>query len=48
MTGKKDMDATQNLSPGEPTEVTAKGLKIGLPKRKDIFAALAKVAKKPV
>jgi hypothetical protein len=48
MSGKKDYDATKNLSPGEPTEVTEKGLKIGLPKRKDVFAALVKVAKKPV
>jgi len=47
MSGKKDYDATKNLSPDEPTEVTEKGLKIGLPKPKDVFGALGKVAKKP-
>ncbi len=31
MAGKKDYDATKNLPPDEPTEVTEKGLKIGLP-----------------
>ncbi len=47
MSGKKDYDATKNLPPGEPTEITEKGLKIGLPKRSDIFAVLRKVAQKP-
>jgi hypothetical protein len=47
MAGKKDLDATKNLPEGEPTQVTPKGQKIGLPKRRDIFAALEKVIKKP-
>ncbi len=47
MTGKPDMDATKNLPPDEPTQVTAKGLKTGLPKRKDVLAALRKVARAP-
>jgi hypothetical protein len=47
MSGKKDYDATKNLDPDEPTEVTAKGLKIGLPLKRDVLAALAKVARKP-
>jgi len=47
MTGKKDMDAIKNLPEGEPTQVTEKGLKIGLPKKRDVMAALEKVARKP-
>jgi hypothetical protein len=48
MAGKKDMDATKKLPPEEPTQVTPKGLKIGLPKKQDVIAALAKVSgKKP-
>jgi hypothetical protein len=48
MTGKKDHDATKNLSPDEPTQVTEKGLKIGLPTKRDVLVALTKVAgKKP-
>jgi hypothetical protein len=47
MAGKKDMDATRELPEGEPTQVTEKGLKIGLPKRRDVLDALAKVAGKP-
>jgi hypothetical protein len=47
MAGKKDYDATKNLPTDEPTQVTEKGLKLGLPKRKDVFAALAKVARAP-
>jgi hypothetical protein len=31
MAGKKDLDATKNLPEGEPTQVTPKGQKIGLP-----------------
>jgi hypothetical protein len=46
MTGKKDHDATKNLDPDEPTEVTEKGLKIGVPLKKDVLAALEKVARK--
>jgi hypothetical protein len=45
MAGKPEKDATQNLPEGEPTQVTPAGQKIGLPKRKDIFPALRKVAK---
>ena len=40
MAGKKDLDATKNLPEGEPTQVTPKGQKIGLPKRRDVMAAL--------
>jgi hypothetical protein len=45
MAGKPSHDATKNLRPDEPTQVTDKGLKIGLPIRGSIFAALKKVAK---
>ena len=47
MAGKKDTDATQNLPPGEPTQVGPGGTKLGLPKRKDVMDALRKVAGKP-
>lgn len=47
MSGRKDQDATKNLPPDEPTQVTEKGLKLGLPTRKDVLAALSKVARKP-
>jgi hypothetical protein len=47
MAGKKDYDATKNLPEDEPTQVLPKGTKTGLPKRRDVFAALAKVARKP-
>ena len=47
MAGKKNTDATKNLPEGEPTQVLPKGTKTGLPKRADVMAALAKVAKKP-
>ncbi len=47
MAGKKDMDATKNVPEGEPTQVLPGGTKTGLPKRKDVIAALRKVAKKP-
>ena len=40
MAGKKDFDATKNLPEGEPTQVTPKGQKIGLPKRRDVMAGL--------
>jgi hypothetical protein len=45
MSGKKDMDATKNLLPDEPTQVLPKGTKTGLPTRGDVMAALRKVAK---
>ncbi len=45
MAGKPDMDATKQLPEGEPTQTTPAGQKIGLPKRKDVFASLRKVAK---
>ena len=47
MAGKKDMDATKNLRPDEPTQVLPKGTKTGLPKRADVDAALAQFARKP-
>jgi hypothetical protein len=47
MSGKKDHDATQNLSPEEPTQVLPRGTKTGLPTRKQVESALAKIAKKP-
>jgi hypothetical protein len=47
MAGKKDHDATKALPPDEPTQVLPKGTKTGLPTRRDVFAALEKVAKKP-
>jgi hypothetical protein len=47
MAGKKQNDATQNLPPDEPTQVLPKGTKTGLPTRKQVELALAKVAKKP-
>jgi hypothetical protein len=47
MAGKKSTDATKNLPPDEPTQVGPGGTKIGLPKRKDVMAALRKVAKVP-
>lgn len=46
MAGKKQTDATQNLLPGEPTQVLPEGTVTGLPTRERIFAALAKVSKK--
>jgi hypothetical protein len=47
MSGKKQTDATRNLSPDDPTQVLPKGTTTGLPKRKDVMAALRKVTKKP-
>jgi hypothetical protein len=47
MAGKKDYDATKNVPEGEPTQVLPKGTKTGLPKRRDVFAALEKVVRKP-
>mgnify|MGYP001799346880 CR=1 FL=1 len=47
MAGKKSHDATQNLPPGEPTQELPKGTKVGLPKRRDVMAALTKIARKP-
>jgi hypothetical protein len=47
MAGKKDHDATKNLPPDEPTQLTDKGLKIGLPTKRQVKDALAKVARKP-
>jgi hypothetical protein len=47
MAGKKDYDATKNLPPDEPTQTLPKGTKTGLPKRRSVFAALDKIAKKP-
>jgi hypothetical protein len=45
MAGTKDHDATKKLPPEEPTQVTDKGLKIGLPKRSAVMDALRRVAK---
>lgn len=47
MAGKKDHDATKNLPPDEPTQTLPEGTVTGLPKRRDVLAALEKVAKKP-
>lgn len=47
MAGKKDYEATKNLSEGEPTQTLPRGTETGLPKRKDVFRALDKIAKKP-
>jgi hypothetical protein len=44
MSGKKDYDATKNLPPDEPTQVTPKGLKIGLPKRETVADALRRLS----
>lgn len=45
MAGKKDMDATKKLPEGEPIQETPAGLKIGLPRKGDVLAALKKVAR---
>jgi hypothetical protein len=45
MAGKKDYDATRELAPDEPTQVTPKGLKIGLLKRETVMADLKKIAR---
>jgi len=48
MSGKKDTDATKNLRPDEPTQVLPGGTKTGLPTRRQVDDALAKIAhKKP-
>jgi len=49
MSGKKDMDATRNLPSDHPTQVLPGGTKTGLPTRREVMNALAKVArgKKP-
>jgi hypothetical protein len=49
MSGKKDTDATRNLPPDHPTQVLPKGTKTGLPTRREVMAALTRVArgKKP-
>lgn len=39
-------DATRKLPPDHPTQTTAKGLKIGVPKRGEFFDALKKIARK--
>ncbi len=46
MAGKKDYDATKNLPEGEPTQTLPKGTKTGLPKRREVFAALEKIVRK--
>jgi hypothetical protein len=46
MAGKKDYDATKNLPQGEPTQELPGGTKVGRPKRRDVFAALSKIAGK--
>lgn len=47
MAGKEDYDATKNLPPDEPAQVLPKGTKTGLPTRRQVERALAKIAKKP-
>ncbi len=39
-------DATKKLPPDEPTQMTDKGLKIGVPKRSELLGALKKIARK--
>jgi len=46
MAGKKQNDATQNLRPEDPIQELPKGTKTGLPTRRQVFDALAKVARK--
>ena len=46
MAGKKQTDATQNLRPEDPIQELPKGTKTGLPTRKQVFDALARVSKK--
>ena len=46
MSGKKTTDATQNLRPDDPRQVLPGGTKTGLPKRRDVLAALTKIARK--
>ena len=45
MAGKKQTDATQNLPPGEPTQVLPEGTKTGLPLRSRVLADLARFAR---
>lgn len=47
MSGRKDQDATKKLPADEPTQVTEKGLKLGLPTRGQVADALRRVAKAP-
>jgi hypothetical protein len=46
MAGKKSKDATKNLRPDDPTQELPKGTVTGLPKRSQVLADLAKIAKK--
>ena len=46
MAGKKDTDATRNLPPDEPTQVLPNGTRTGLPTRKQVENAIAKIARK--
>lgn len=46
MAGKKQTDATKNLSPDEPTEVLKGGTKVGLPKRSDVIDMLSRLSGK--
>ena len=40
MAGKKQVDATGNLKPDDPTQVLPKGTKTGLPKRRDVMGLI--------
>jgi hypothetical protein len=42
---KTDADATRNLEPGDKTQVTPKGTKIGLFPRKKIMADFKKIVR---
>jgi hypothetical protein len=42
---KTDDDATKNLKPGDETQVTPKGTKIGLLSKSSIFADFKKIAR---
>jgi hypothetical protein len=43
---KEGLRRDKNLPPDEPTPVLPKGTKTGLPKRRSVFVALDKIAKK--
>jgi hypothetical protein len=47
MAGEKDVNAAKNLPPDKPTQETDKGLKVGVPTREAVLAALRRVARIP-
>ncbi len=46
MAGKKQVDATGNLKPDDPTQVLPKGTKTGLPKRRDVMGLIDRLSGK--